>query len=232
MANFKETTDESKRRWDANAEYWDTIMGDKSNFFHNNIVCPDTENLLDINQGDLVLDIACGNGNFSQRIAEKGAKVVAFDYSEKLIEQAKKRREKFLSKIDFRVCDATNYSQIMNLKQERLFDKAVSNMAIMDISEIEDLLKAVYNMLKQNGIFVFSTHHPCFIKPKDIYTTPIVHEGVAINGQPVLQLYYHRSLEILFNMCFSTGFIINGFYEKVDKDEESPVIMIVRLLKL
>jgi len=102
----------------------------------------------------------------------------------------------------------------------------------MDISEIEPLLKAVYEMLKHNGVFVFSKHHPCFIKPQDKYITPCVHEGIAINGQPVLQLYYHRSLSILFQMCFNSGFVLDGFFEKVDDDNETPVIIILRLLKL
>lgn len=41
-------------------------MGDESNFFHCDIVRPYTEELLKIEQGDFVLDIACGNGNFSK----------------------------------------------------------------------------------------------------------------------------------------------------------------------
>jgi 2-polyprenyl-3-methyl-5-hydroxy-6-metoxy-1,4-benzoquinol methylase len=206
-------------------------MGDKSNYFHNFIVRPDTERLLEVKSGDLVLDIACGNGNFSQRLVEMGATVVAFDYCEKLIEHANKRRAAYLHKIDFHVCDATDYQQLTGLKQEKPFDKAVANMAIMDISDIEPLFKAVFEMLTPQGVFVFSTHHPCFVKPHDTYVRPCVFEGVAIKGQPVLHFYYHRSLDVLFNICLNAGFVLNGFCEKVDEDKETPVIIIVRLLK-
>lgn len=232
MHNFIETTKESRSRWEANADYWDARMGNQSNFFHCNVVRPRTEQLLNIKKDDLVLDIACGNGNFSQRLVEKGAKVVAFDYSEKLIAHAKKRRSAYLHNISFQICDATNYEQILKLKQSRPFDKAVLNMAIMDISAIEPLFLAVSKILKSDGIFVFSTHHPCFVKPKGIYVTPRIHEGESIAGQPVLQYYYHRSLQDIFQVCFSTGFVIDGFFEELDDDKEHPVIIIIRLKKI
>ena len=86
---MKNTNKESLQVWETNADYWDNKMGDNSNYFHRNLVRPNTEKLLNVKEGDFVLDIACGNGNFSQRLAQYGAKVVAFDYSTKLIEHAK-----------------------------------------------------------------------------------------------------------------------------------------------
>ncbi|MDD1724776.1 MAG: class I SAM-dependent methyltransferase [Methanospirillum sp.] len=206
-------------------------MGDNSNFFHCNVVRPHTEELLDIREGDLILDIACGNGNFSQRAAEKGARVVAFDYSEKMIAHAKKRRYSFLDRISFHVCDATSRRELMNLEQNQPFDKAVANMAFMDIADIKPLLHAVSDLLKPGGTFVFSTHHPCFARPDDTYLTARFHEGIGIRGQPVLQLYYHRSLQDIFQTCFQAGFMIDGFYEEPDDDREYPVIIIVRVKK-
>ena len=91
-------------------------MGDNSNAFHREIVRPHTEELLAIKRGDLVLDIACGNGNFSQRLAENGAQVVGFDYSERLIEHAKRRRAAYLDAISFHVCDATQYDASNSLQ--------------------------------------------------------------------------------------------------------------------
>lgn len=232
MSNFNETTEDSKRRWDTNADFWDEQMGDHSNYFHCDIVRPHTEQLLDIQQGDLVLDIACGNGNFSQRLVEKGADVVAFDYSEKLISHAIKRRSMYLNKISFHVCDATDFDQLLTLKQSKPFDKAVANMAMMDISNIEPLLHAVHDMLMMNGTFVFSTHHPCFVKPEVKYLTSCAHEGEAIQGQPVLQYYYHRSLQSLFQLCFDHGFMIDGFFEEPVNGNENPDILIMRLRKV
>jgi 2-polyprenyl-3-methyl-5-hydroxy-6-metoxy-1,4-benzoquinol methylase len=95
-------------------------------------------------------------------MATLGAKVTAFDYSPKMIAHAKKRSKDLLESIDFQVADATKYDELIKLRTDKPFDKAVSNMAVMDISNIEPLFQAVYDMLKPDGIFVFSGVHPCF----------------------------------------------------------------------
>ncbi len=228
MCNYN---DSGKTAWEKNAEFWDNHMGDNSNSFHRELVRPHTEELLDIHSGDFVLDIACGNGNFSQRLAEFGAKVVAFDYSKNMIELAKKRRAAHLDSISFHVCDATDYHAVTALAGGAKFDKAVSNMAVMDIHSIDNLFRAVYDTLKDSGVFVFSTHHPCFTYPNDDYFTPCTHEGVAIEGQPVLQEYYHRSMQSILSTAFRAGFMLDGFYEMPFEGENVPIIMIVRLKK-
>ncbi len=217
--------------WETNAEFWDTYMGDESNYFHRDLVRPHTEELLHVHPGDLILDIACGNGNFSQRLAERGATVVAFDYSPNMIDLAKKRRANVLDRVDFRVCDATAYDELLTLRQEKPFDKAVANMAVMDISDIEPLFQAMYDMLKKGGFFVFATHHPCFTYPNDDYFTDQTYLGEAVQGQPVQQNYYHRSMQEILNMAFRHGFILNGFYEVPFPEQKIPILMIARLRK-
>lgn len=217
--------------WEKNAQFWDEQMGDESNFFHCDIVRPNVEKLLEITENDLVLDIACGNGNFSQRMAKQGAKVIALDYSSKMIELAIRRRADVLDKVAFHVKDATDYHQLLTLKQNRPFTKAVANMAIMDIAAIKPLFQAVYEMLAIDGIFVFATHHPCFTYENDDYFTNCINKGIAIAGQPVLQNYYHRSISDIFSVAFQIGFVLDGFYEVPFQGETEPIIMTVRLRK-
>ena len=45
--------------------------------------------------------IACGNGNYSSYLAQRGASVVAFDYSKKMIELAKRRQSQYAKQIEF-----------------------------------------------------------------------------------------------------------------------------------
>ena len=40
-------------------------MGDESNAFHREVVRPKVTDLLSPNPADYILDIACGNGNYS-----------------------------------------------------------------------------------------------------------------------------------------------------------------------
>ena len=228
---MKRSGEESRIAWEANADFWDNHMGDESNMFHRELVRPNTEKLLNTQKGDFVLDIACGNGNFSQRLAELGARVVAFDYSTKMIQNAKSRWKNMLANIEFTVCDATNERQLMELKREKPYDKAVSNMAIMDISDIHPLFKGVNQLLSADGIFVFTTHHPCFTYPEGKYLSAVVHQGEAIAGQPVKQNYYHRPLQDILGIAFRSGFVADAFYEVPDDRAEFPIVITVRLRK-
>ncbi|MEA4863641.1 MAG: class I SAM-dependent methyltransferase [Victivallaceae bacterium] len=217
--------------WEANADFWDGYMGDESNFFHRGLVRPATESLLAAGPGDFVLDIACGNGNFSQCMARDGARVVAFDFSPRMIELARKRRADVLDMVEFLVCDATDRRQLMALRRETPFTKAVSNMALMDISDIWPLFGAVYELLAPDGIFVFSTHHPCFTHPEKIYLAECVHKGEALHGQPVLQNYYHRPLQAILGAAFAAGFVMDRFTEVADEGIDLPILIVTRLRK-
>lgn len=228
---MKYTLEDSLKAWEANAEFWDTAMGDNSNEFHRKTVRPKVNELLEIQPDDFILDIACGNGNYSAYLAERGVNVVAFDYSPKMIELAKKRQAHFCDKIEFCVADAASESSLMSLKRQKPFTKAVSNMAVMDISEVTDLFRCVNRMIIQNGIFVFATQHPCFVTLTEKYMTPHCYYGEAIEGQPREQCYYHRSLQDIFHLCFKNGFVIDGFYEECFGSKEIPDIMIVRARK-
>ena len=55
-------TEESKKIWEENAQFWDNAMGDESNEFHREVVRPKVTELLSPNPADYILDIACGNG--------------------------------------------------------------------------------------------------------------------------------------------------------------------------
>ena len=243
MSEWKELIQESKSRWERNAEHWDDYMGDESNRFHRELIRPYTEKLLNVKEGQKILDIACGNGNFSRRLAELGANVIAFDYSSKMVERAKLRTKDYTSRIDYRVIDATNPDKLLELGNNK-YDSAVANMALMDIANITPLIKSLHKLLKLNGNFVFSITHPCFQTPgvrkineteEDIegnlvsknsiqlskYLTPESYKTIGIKGQTIPHFMFHRTLSYYFNLCFESGFVLDDIEEpgfKIDKE--------------
>ncbi len=229
---MKHSLHESLKAWEKNAEFWDNYMGNNSNSFHREVVRPKVTELLNIKDDDFILDIACGNGNYSAYMAERGARVTAFDYSPKMIELAKKRQSHFGNKIKFVEANAADSNSLMALKGEKAFTKAVSNMAVMDITDTNPLFSCVNKLLCDNGIFVFATQHPCFVTLTEKYMTPHSYYGEAIVGQPVEQCYYHRSMQDIFNLCFKNGFVIDGFYEECCMNNEKPEIIVVRARKV
>ncbi|HEY5999936.1 MAG TPA: class I SAM-dependent methyltransferase [bacterium] len=223
----------SRDAWDANAETWDARMGDAGNDFFNLLCWPVLASFLDPQPDSAILDIACGNGLTSRRLAALGVNVTAFDFSASLIEKAKERQNPD-SRISYHVIDATDESQLLSLGESK-FDSALSNMALFDMPEIEPLFKALSKLLKPNGIFAFSLMHPAFNNPSAThlaeewddgqiqtryavkvsrYINQFQSQGLALRNQPKPQLYFHRPLKDYLNSAFQNGFILDGFDER------------------
>jgi 2-polyprenyl-3-methyl-5-hydroxy-6-metoxy-1,4-benzoquinol methylase len=77
--------------WEANAEVWNARLGDEGNDFFNVLCWPALRFCLGVKPDQYILDIACGNGLTSRRLAAPGAHVTAFDFSANLIEFARSR---------------------------------------------------------------------------------------------------------------------------------------------
>ena len=224
----------SREAWDANAEHWDSRMGDEGNDFFNILCWPVLASFLDPRPGSKILDIACGNGLTSRRLAALGVSVTAFDFSANLIDKAKERSTNLQSLISYHILDATDEEALLSLGQQS-FDSALSNMALFDMPGIEPLFRALRKLLKPGGIFVFSVMHPAFNNPSAAlmaeewddgelhtryavktsrYMTPFQSKGLALRNQPKPQLYFHRPIRYYMNVAFQNGFILDGFEER------------------
>src|SRR5512143_3703691 len=95
----------AREAWDANAATWDSRMGDEGNDFFTVLCWPALAALLAPQPGRRYLDIACGNGLTSRRLAALGAHITAFDFSANLIEFARSRANPE-ARIDYQVIDA------------------------------------------------------------------------------------------------------------------------------
>jgi len=209
-------------------------MGDEGNDFFNLLCWPVLASFLDPQPDSAILDIACGNGLTSRRLAALGVNVTAFDFSANLIELAKQRSGGYASRITYHVMDATDESQLLSLG-ERKFDSALSNMALFDMPEIEPLFKALSKLLKPDGIFAFSLMHPAFNNPSSThlaeewddgqiqtryavkvsrYINQFQSQGLALRNQLKPQLYFHRPLKDYLNVAFQNGFVLDGFDER------------------
>ncbi len=226
---------EARAIWEHNAAFWDDHIGPQGNAFHRHLVAPATWQLLQAQAGERVLDIACGNGQFARQLAGQGVVVDAFDIAPTFIERARAHTAAAgLETITYHILDATDEVGLLSLGVGQ-FDAAVSNMALMDIADIDPLLRATYQLLKPGGRFVFSIMHPCFnhsgahlMAEQDdrsgevqvVYGVKVVRYlsqgvalGVGIEGQPRPQYYFNRTLTDYVMACVRAGFVVNGLAE-------------------
>lgn len=228
--------------WNQNAAFWDNHIGGEGNDFHRILVGPVVERLMKLQPGELVLEIACGNGQFARRMAQLGVKVIASDFSEKFIEIASERTTEHREQIEYTVIDATDADQLLTLGKRR-FDAAVCNMGVMGMATIEPMAFALSQLLKREGRFVFAVAHPCFnstgcrkvIEEEDregelittyavkvsAYIRPSTKKGLGIIGQPTPHYYFHRPISLVFNTFFQAGFVLDGIEESAFNRSEN-----------
>jgi 2-polyprenyl-3-methyl-5-hydroxy-6-metoxy-1,4-benzoquinol methylase len=227
-----ELTAQTQAVWERNARWWDEQVGEGDDF-QRRLVRPATERLLEARPGQYVLDLACGNGAFSRRLAELGCRALACDFSPTFLERARARGAGPSGQIEYRLVDLTDREQLLALGGP--FDAAVCNMALMDLATITPLLGGLRVLLRPGSRFVFSVLHPCFnstgctlvaeLEDRDgeLRTTHAVKvtrylslgpaKGVGIPGQPAPHYYFHRPLGALFSACFRAGFALTGLEE-------------------
>jgi 2-polyprenyl-3-methyl-5-hydroxy-6-metoxy-1,4-benzoquinol methylase len=232
--DLKRANAETRSVWNDNAAFWDARMGEGNDFVEV-LIWPATLRLLDLRPGERVLDIACGNGLTSRRLAALGAEVVAFDFAAEMIVHARERTREHAERITYQVLDATDEAALLALGAGG-FDVALCNMALFDMAEIDPLLSALTRLLRPGGRFVFSVLHPCFNGDRMVqvaeqqdrdgvvntvyaiktfgYMTPAVTHGLAMLEQPRPQVTFHRPLQTLLGACFAAGFVLDGLEER------------------
>lgn len=242
MKDLRQANLETREAWDENAAFWDERMGEGNDFVEL-LIWPATERLLALEPGELVLDVACGNGLTSRRMAAMGATVVAFDFAPNMVAHARARSGDFAGQVEYRILDGTDEEALLALGEGR-FDAALCNMALFDMAEIDPLMRALARLLRPGGRFVFSVLHPCFnharmahmaeMEDRDGelvtvysvkvfgYMTPTVARGVAMADQPRPQLYFDRPLEVLLEAAFKSGFVLDGLEERAFPPDHPP----------
>lgn len=231
------TNDAVRAVWDANAAFWDDRMGE-GNQFHRRLVGPPAERLLALQPGERVVEFACGNGQFSRRMAELGAAVLATEFSGRMVERARARttgRPDLDGRVTFAQLDATDPAALAAIPGPP-FDAGVCNMAFMDTIAVAPLYRALPSLLRPGGRFVFTIVHPVLNNPGgtklcaeesdvagELVTEPSIRvvryrttgatKGLAMVGQPVPQWYVHRTLSDLLGPAFAAGLVMDGIEE-------------------
>lgn len=151
-------TSSVKTSW-GNVSLWYDKLLSSAGTYQKELILPNLLRLINIKKGDNLLDLACGQGFFSNHFSEKGAIVTGVDISPELIDIAKKHNPK---NINFIVSPADNLSIIKNSP----FDKVVIVLAIQNISNLSGVVSEVSRVLKTGGAFYIVLNHPAYRIPQ------------------------------------------------------------------
>ena len=145
--------------WGGVAQWYHDTVEDKGSY-QKDLILPNLIRLMDVRAGEMILDLACGEGFFSRRFNRLGAKVVASDISKELIEIAKK--DKDAQGVQFEVAPADKIPFVADAS----IDKIVIILALQNIENVPGVFAECARVLKPGGKLYFVINHPAFRIPK------------------------------------------------------------------
>ena len=188
------------------------------------IEIPNFRKLMPSFEGKSILDLGCGYGENDLYYKQLGAEyVLGTDISEKMIEKAVEDNK--TDGIDYKVIAMEDISTI-----DKKFDIIISSLAFHYVKDFEKPIKDCYNLLNDDGYFVFSQEHPF---TTCIKFTEHVRKGHTVIDDKYYGLFsdynrpgersidwfgekvikYHRNFEEIINTLIDCGFVIEKIME-------------------
>ncbi|MEB3278021.1 MAG: class I SAM-dependent methyltransferase [Lyngbya sp.] len=228
------------RLWDENAPAWTALSRQGYDVYRDLVNTPAfLEALPEIN-GLEGLDIGCGEGYNTRKLANLGANMVGIDISSIFIQEAISQENIEPLGIEFLVASALE----LPFKDKR-FDLATAFMSFMDMPDNKIALQEAFRVLKPGGFLQFSITHPCFDTPhrKNLrdetgktYAIEVGGYFDRIDGKVAEWIFssapenlqqkwpkfripvYHHTLSEWLNLLIDVGFVLEKFVEPKAND--------------
>jgi ubiquinone/menaquinone biosynthesis C-methylase UbiE len=217
--------------WGKVAKWYGEIVGEKGHFFHQTLVIPGTLRLLDLKNGDRLLDVACGQGVLARRLPGE-VTYTGVDLAHGLIAEAKRMDKN--GKHKYIVADVTK-----SIPVTEKYNKAAIILALQNIKEPDKTMNLVAEKLDKGAKLLIVLNHPCFRIPRQSswetdaknklqyrrinrYMSPL---EIPINMHPsdrnsAVTWSFHLPIEEYSKMLAENGFLIEKI-EEWTADKES-----------
>lgn len=164
---------------------------------------------LDPQATDTILDLGCGDGFLTAKIAERSARVDGFDASPSLIE-AGQSIYGTASNLSWHVLDCRYLESSKDVKEgeyNKVFSNAALHWILRDAATRMSVLRAVYRTLRPGGLFVFEMGGAGNVA--DVHAAllaALVHQGISIEKAREASPWFFPSEQLMKKMLEETGF--------------------------
>jgi cyclopropane fatty-acyl-phospholipid synthase-like methyltransferase len=173
-----------------------------------------------------VLELACGSGTFSIRLAKAGYDVIGLDLAEEMLMIAKDKALAERLKIGFFQQDMTTYE--LNQKFETVLSICDGMNYVLDDEDMVSLFERVQGSLQENGLFIFDIS--TYYKLKYILGESTIAES-GDDSAFIWENFYDEESDLLsFELSVFTE--ENGLYRRMDEVHEQRAYQIKELLDL
>ncbi|MEK7095358.1 MAG: class I SAM-dependent methyltransferase [Patescibacteria group bacterium] len=229
--------DKKDTSWGKVAGWYDEMLENKDGTYQKEVILPNLMRLVNPQKGEVIMDIACGQGFFSRALDEAGAKVTGVDIAKELISLAKMHSSK---SITFEVAPA----DMLNFVKDGSFDKALIVLALQNIENLQGTVREAYRVLKPGGTFYIVLNHPAYRIPKgsswnwdqathrqyrriDAYMSDArerieMNPGAQRPGEKRFTISFHRPMQVYFKNLTKAGFLVSRLEEWVSHKESNP----------
>lgn len=154
------TTSEVAALWENNAATWTAHSRAGHDVYRDALNTPAFLASLPPVRGLLGLDVGCGEGSNTRKVAQLGATMQGIDIAPTFIRHAREMETDSPLGITYVVGDGAALPFFNGS-----FDFATAFMSLMDMPDQAQALREVARVLRPDGFFQFSILHPCFVPP-------------------------------------------------------------------
>jgi SAM-dependent methyltransferase len=145
--------------WDKIAPYRDNQLRSGIDISYHQVLVPEVMRLLKRFKCNRILDVGCGTGVLTEKIASESDFVCGVDISPVSINIAKASKS-LASNIEYHISAIDKFNPFFKSIGE--FDIAVANMVLMDVINLRRSLDSIFNLLNPKGALIATITHPCF----------------------------------------------------------------------
>lgn len=224
----------NKTSWGKVANWYNNLLEKDEDSYQKKLILPNLIRLLEVKRGEVIVDLACGQGFFAREFSKLGAKVIGVDISSELIDIAQQDKS-----VEYHVSSADK----LDFLQNESVDKVAVILSLQNIENASDVIKEASRVLKPNGKLFLVLNHPAFRIPKQsswgwddklkIQYRRL--DGYLGEAKEPIQMHpgdnprektisFHRPLQFYFKTLNKNGFAVSRLEEWVSHktSEEGP----------
>ena len=184
---------------------------------------------ISLNEKDLIVDLGCGPGNISEKLAIKWPKteVVGIDGSKEMILRAEHNKENSTIKkklINLRyICSDIKDIKSINLLLKKKISLLVSNSLIHHITHLDDF----FNTIRSLSSHITVNFHKDLKRPFDEKSAMELKAKCSIKYNEILTNDYYASLKASYTLKELKNFILENDLSSLDVFEDGDNYLIV-----
>jgi ubiquinone/menaquinone biosynthesis C-methylase UbiE len=230
------------------AQWYDQFLRERP--VYTEVILPNLLALVGEVEGEVICDLACGQGWVARELARRGAQVTGLDLAPNLLALAQRYEEQEPLGIGYMQGDA----ELAEGLNDQQFTGCVCVLALITIADLQATFQSIRRILKPGGWLVFAIPHPCFEPPHARWTSlpdPEHPLGRIVTGYYDERQWfssnpdgvrsrvgdYHRMLSTYLNQLAAAGFALERALEpgpsdrqaeRVPGNREIPTLLLIR----